>query len=352
MSRRKLTVAAAVSLVAIVVASALAVSAGAGTTRKADTDVVGAGSSFAAPLFTAWYQYYNPRSGVNVSYNSVGSGAGIASITARTVDFGASDAPLTPDQFSNCKDCVQIPVLLGTTAVLYNLPGVAQQIKLTGQIIADIYLGNITSWDASQIKAINPGVDLPNMKITPAYRSDGSGTSYNFADYLSKVSPSFASTVGKSTQPPFPLGVGARGSSGVAGVVKATPGAIGYADVAYALQNKLRFAKVKNKAGAYATPGIRGAVAAASSVKTIPSDNAISLVDPPASAGKLAYPIATYTWVIVPTQSKQASAVKRFLLFAISKPGQQLGVKLLYAPIPDNVRVAAAKTIGKVKQAT
>ena len=352
MNRKRYTLGVLAGLVTVIVASSLAVSAGARTTKSTDTDVVGAGSSFAAPLFTAWYQYYNAHSGVNVSYNSVGSGAGIASITARTVDFGASDAPLTPDQFSNCKDCVQIPVLLGTTAVLYNLPGIAQQIKLTGQIIADIYLGNITQWDASQIKTINPGVDLPSLKITPAYRSDGSGTSYNFTDYLSKVSSAFASKVNKSTQPPFPLGVGARGSSGVAGVVKSTPGAIGYADVAYALQNKLRFAKVKNKAGAYATPGIRGAVAAAASIKTIPSDNAISLVDPPASAGKLAYPISTYTWVIVPLQSKQAAAVKRFLLFAISKPGQQLGLKLLYAPIPDNVRVAAAKTIAKVKQAT
>jgi phosphate transport system substrate-binding protein len=351
MKRNRLTIGAAMSLVAVVIASALAVSAGAGTTRKTDTNVVGAGSTFAAPLMTAWYQYYNPRSGVNVSYNSVGSGAGIASITARTVDFGASDAPLTPDQFANCKGCVQIPVLLGSTAVLYNLPGVAQQLKLTGPIIADIYLGNITSWDAPQIKALNPGVNLPDLKITPTYRSDGSGTSYNFADYLSRVSPAFASKVGKSTQPPFPLGVGARGSSGVSGVVKATPGAIGYADVAYALQNKLRFAKVRNKAGAYATPGIRGAVAAGSSVK-IPPDNAISIVDPPKSAGRIAYPISTYSWVIVPTESKQAAAVKRFLLFAISKQGQALGLKLLYSPIPENVRVAAAKTIAKVKPAT
>jgi phosphate transport system substrate-binding protein len=339
-------------LVAVLVAAALSVSAGAGTARSTDANIVGAGSSFAAPLFTAWYQFYNSKAGVNVSYNSVGSGAGIASITARTVDFGASDAPLTPDQFTNCKGCVQIPVALGPTAVLYNLPGVAQQVKLTGEIIAGIYLGQITQWDDPKIKAINSGVDLPSLKITPAYRSDGSGTSYNFTDYLSKVSSEFSSKVGKSTQPPFPLGVGARGSSGVAGVVKATPGAIGYADVAYALNNKLHFAKVKNKAGAFATPGIRGAVAAATSVKSIPADNAISIVDPPASAGKLAYPISTFVWAIVPVQSKQAKPLKQFLLFSISKNGQALGLKLLYAPIPDSVRVAAAKTIAKVKQAS
>ena len=350
MNGKKLTAGALVSLVVILIAAAMSVSAGAGTTRSAGTDIVGAGSSFAAPLFTAWYQYYNSKSGDNVSYNSVGSGAGIASITARTVDFGASDAPLTPDQFTNCKDCIQIPVLLGATSVLYNLPGIAQQIKLTGPIVADIYLGKITQWDDGQIKALNPGVDLPSLKITPAYRSDGSGTSYNFTDYLSKVSSEFAGKVGKSTQPPFPLGVGARGSSGVAGVVKSTPGAIGYADVAYALNNKLRFAKIKNKAGAFATPGIRGAAAAAAAVKTIPADNAISLVDPPKSAGRLAYPIATYTWVIVPLQAKNAKPMKTFLLFAISKVGQGLGTKLLYAPIPDNVRIAAAKSIAKVKQ--
>jgi len=348
--RKRLTVAGVASALLVLCALALTVSAGARTVRTNDGNIVGAGSSFAAPLFTAWYQYYNSKAGVNVSYNSVGSGAGIASITARTVDFGASDAPLTPDQFSNCKSCVQIPVLLGTTAVLYNLPGVAQQVKLTGPVIASIYLGKVTQWDDPAIKALNSGVTLPSMKITPAYRSDGSGTSYNFTDYLSKVSSEFSGKVGKSTQPPFPLGVGARGSSGVAGVVKSTPGAIGYADVAYALNNKLRFAKVKNKAGAFATPGIRGAVAASKSVKSVPADNAISLVDPPASAGKLAYPISTFTWVIVPLEAKQAKPVKQFLLFAISKTGQALGTKLLYAPIPDSVRVAAAKSIAKVKQ--
>lgn len=348
--RKRLTFAGLVSVVALALASALSVTAGAAPTRSTDTNIVGAGSSFAAPLFTAWYQYYNPKSDDNVSYNSVGSGAGIASITARTVDFGASDAPLTPDQFSNCNGCIQIPVLLGTTAVLYNLPGVAQQVKLTGPIIAGIYLGKITQWDDSKIKALNSTVSLPSLKITPAYRSDGSGTSYNFTDYLSKVSSEFAGKVGKSTQPPFPLGVGARGSSGVAGVVKNTPGAIGYADVAYALANKIRFAKVQNKAGAFATPGIRGAIAAAASIKTIPADNAISIVNPPKSAGKLAYPISTYTWAIVPLQAKNAKPVKRFLLFAISKTGQALGLKLLYAPIPDSVRIAAAKSIAKVKQ--
>jgi len=312
----------------------------------------GAGASFPAPLYVKWFKEYKAaHPNMPIDYQSVGSGSGIKSFIDGTVDFGASDAPLTPDQFSNCKGCVQLPVLLGTSAILYNLPGIAQQIKLTGPVIANIYLGKITQWDDPAIKALNSSVNLPNAKITPVYRSDGSGTSYNVTDYLSKVSPEFASKVGKSTQPPFPLGVGARGNSGVSGVVKSTPGAIGYADVAYALSNKLRFAKVRNKARAFATPGIRGAVAAAKSIKSIPADNALSLVDPPASAGKLAYPISTFTWVIVPLEAKQAKPLKQFLLFAISKTGQALGTKLLYAPIPDSVRVASAKTIAKVKQA-
>jgi phosphate transport system substrate-binding protein len=353
MNSRKIRLAVTASLAATVIAAAAALPIGAQNTRSADTNVVGAGSSFAAPLMTAWYQYFNSHTaGVNVSYNSVGSGAGIASITARTVDFGASDAPLTPDQFANCKDCIQIPVLLGTTAILYNLPGVAAQIKLTGPVVADVYLGKITSWNDARIKTLNPGVNLPDMRITPAYRSDGSGTSYNFTDYLSKVSTEFSGKVGKSTQPPFPLGVGARGSSGVAGVVTSTPGAIGYADVAYALANKLRFAKVKNKGGVWATPGIRAATAAAATIKKMPSDNGISIVDPPVTKNnRLAYPISTFTWAIVPLQAKNAREVKQFLLFAISKNGQQLGTKLLYAPLPDNVRVAAAKSIAKIKPA-
>jgi phosphate transport system substrate-binding protein len=339
-------------LAAATVVAVLSVFAGAGLAQSTDDNVVGAGSSFAAPLMTAWYQYYNPRSGVNVSYNSIGSGAGIAAITARTVDFGASDAPLTPDQFANCKSCVQIPVLLGATAMIYNVPGVSQQLKLTGPVIADIYLGKITQWNDPRIRTLNSGVNLPDLRITPVYRSDGSGTSYNVSDYLSKVSADFRGKIGKSTQPAFPLGVGARGSSGVSGVVGNTPGGIGYADVAYALTNKLRFAKVRNKAGVYATPGIRAATQAASTIKAMPADNGVSIVDPPAGKKtKFAYPISTFTWVIVPLEAKNAKAVKQFFLFAISKTGQGLGTKLLYAPIPDVVRLAAAKSIAKIKPA-
>ena len=235
---------------------------------RTDDNVVGAGSSFVAPLMTAWYQFYNPKAGTNVSYNSVGSGAGIASITARTVDFGASDAPLTPDQFSNCKDCVQIPVALGTTSVLYNLPGVAQQIKLTGAIIADIYLGKITQWDASQIKAINPGVDLPSMKITPAYRSDGSGTSYNFTDYLSKVSPD--SRQGRQVDAAaVPARRRARGSSGVAESSRRHPARSGM-QMSRSTDEQAPLRQGQEQGRRLRNAWHPGAVAAAGSIKTHP----------------------------------------------------------------------------------
>jgi phosphate transport system substrate-binding protein len=339
----------ALAVLAVFVVAALAVTAGAGAAskRSSDDSLLGAGSSFAAPLFTAWYQYFNPKAGVNVSYNSIGSGGGIAAITSRTVDFGASDAPLTPDQMAACNGCVQIPVLLGATAVLYNLPGVTKQLHITGKVIADIYLGKISQWDDPALKALNPGVSLPSTKITPAYRSDGSGTSYNFTDYLSKVSQQFAEGVGKSTQPPFKTGVGARGSSGVAGVVTSTQGAIGYADVAYALKNHLRFFAVQNAAGKFETPGIIPTAAAAATIKSVPADNAVSIVDPPKTA-KTAYPIGTFTWVIVPLHSSKAKLLKQFILFAISNKGQALGKPLLYTPIPKVIQVAANKTLAKV----
>ena len=265
--------------------------------------------------------------------------------------YRATDAPLTPSQADACKGCIQIPVMLGTTAILYNVPGVTKQIRMTGKILAGIYLGSISKWNDAALTAINPDAGLPDLKITPAYRSDGSGTSYNFTDFLTSVSPDWSSKVGKSTQPAFPAGVGARGSSGVAGIVTSTPGAIGYADVAYAVKNKIRFAAVKNKHGDFATPGIRAGAAAASTVTSVPADNAISIVNPPASdKTKIAYPISTFVWVIVPQTSSKAKLIKQFLLFAISNQGQALGRPLLYPPMPKIVQIASAKTIAKITQ--
>ena len=213
----------AVALVALV-GAAVAVGAGARTQGT----ITGAGATFPQPLIAVWQQQYKRD---QINYNGIGSGGGIAAITNRTVDFGASDAPLTPDQFAACKSCVQIPWVLSATAVMYNLDGVKNALHMNGRLIADIYLGRVTHWNDGRIKRLNPGVSLPDKKITPVYRSDGSGTTYNFTDYLTAVSPTFKGKVGgPSTTVNWPTGVGARGSSGVAGVVTRTEGAVGYAD--------------------------------------------------------------------------------------------------------------------------
>ncbi len=336
------------SIVALAV-TALAATTGAlaGSSAKTAGSLSGAGSTFVAPLVSQWQKDYPDKAGVSITYNPIGSGGGIASITSRTVDFGASDAPLTPDQFAACKGCVQIPWALSSTSILYNLPNVPNNLKITGPIIAQIYLGQITTWSDPQIKALNPKVNLPDLKITPVYRSDNSGTSYNFTDYLSTVSPAWKSKIGTGVNANWPAGVGGRGSSGVAGVVKNTEGAIGYADVAYSLANHLKFMSVKNKAGKFVTPGLRAIAAAASTVKSVPADNKLSIVDPPA-ANRLAYPICTFTWVIVPTKSDKAADIRKFVFYALTA-GQKFGPKLLFVPIPKVVLVAAEKTLKKVQ---
>ena len=343
--KKKSLLGAAVAAVAVL---AVAGTAGAANARTADDSITGAGSSFVSPLVGQWINDYGTKAGISITYGPVGSGAGIAAVTARTVDFGASDAPLTPDQATACKDCVQIPWALSATSIAYNIPGVKNNLKITGPIIADIYLGNIKKWNDAAITALNPGVSLPDLDITPVYRSDGSGTSYNFTDYLSKVSPSFASSIGKSTQPPLKVGVGARGSAGVAGVVARTSGALTYVDVAFALKNKLFFFAVKNAAGNFTLPGIKQITAAASTVTSVPADNALSIVDP-AAAAKDAYPICTFTWIIIPRTASKAVTVKKFVLYAISPFGQKLGQPLVFAQLPKVVAVAANKTIATIK---
>jgi phosphate transport system substrate-binding protein len=310
----------------------------------------GAGATFPFPLISQWQKDYEWKTGVKINYNPIGSGGGIAAITARTVDFGASDAPLTPDQFSACKGCVQIPWVLSSTAVLYNLPGMPNNIRLSGPVISNIYLGKISKWNDAAIKKMNPSVNLPDMKITPVWRSDGSGTTYNFTDYLSSVSAEFKSKVGNSTQVSWPVGVGGRGSSGLAGVVKNTPGGIGYADIAYALTNHIQFARVQNKAGKFITPGLRAISAAASTVKSVPASNEMHIVNPPASQ-PLAYPICTFSYVLLPTKSAKAGDLKKFVFYALTQ-GQKLGPKLLFVPIPKVVLAAAEKTLKQVQPAT
>ena len=303
---------------------------------KAADSIKGAGATFPAPLIAVWIQQYK---GGSVNYDPVGSGAGIQAITARTVDFGASDAPMTPDQFTNCNGCVMIPWVLSATAVLYNLPGVKNNLHLSGKVIADIYLGKITKWNDARITKLNKGVSLPDTNITPVVRSDGSGTTFNFTDYLSSVSPEFRDKVGRSTSVswPAPKTVGGRGSSGLAAIVRSTPGAIGYADIAYALTNKIQFAAVQNRSGKYALPGIRGITAAAQADKKFSPDNSLSIVDPPKGKKYFqAYPICTYSYVILPLKTAKAESLKQFVNWAITD-GQQFGKRLLFVKIPPYV---------------
>jgi len=339
------------SIVALAVTALVAATVAlAGGSATKDDSLSGAGATFPFPLISQWQKDYESKTGVKINYNPIGSGGGIAAITARTVDFGASDAPLTPDQFTACKSCVQIPWVLSATSVIYNLPGVPNNLKLTGAIIANIYLGKITQWDDAAIKKINPGVDLPSTKITPVWRSDGSGTTYNFTDYLSAVSPQAKSKIGNSTQVNWPVGVGGRGSSGLAGVVKNTTGAIGYVDIAYALANKIQFARVLNRAGKYVTPGLRGISAAGKQVTKVPPSNEMHIVNP-AKGDPLAYPICTFSYVILPTSSSKAAALRKFVFYALTQ-GQQLGPKLLFVPIPKPVLVASERTLKKVQPQT
>jgi len=338
-------------MLALAVALVAAVAVGGSTAApatKQDTSLSGAGSSFVYPLVSKWIPQLGSAYGYNVSYAPTGSGAGIAAITSRTVDFGASDAPLTPDQVTACKGCVQIPWALSATAIVYNLPSANCVVKLTGPIIAKIYMGEITTWNDAAITKINPKCNLPSSKITPVHRSDNSGTTYNFTDYLSAVSPAWKSKLGVGQSVQWPTGSGASGSSGVAGVLTKTEGAIGYVDVAYALQNKIKFASILNKSGKYATPGLRGIDAAAKTLpKNLSGDGAFSIVDPP-KGNPLAYPISTFTYIIVPASSSKSAELRKMVYWAVTS-GQKFGPPLLFEPLPLQVKAFAFKQIKKIQ---
>jgi phosphate transport system substrate-binding protein len=315
---------------------------------SAATTISGAGSSFVFPLVSTWIPEVGKAFGYELSYSPIGSGGGIAAITNRTVDFGASDAPLSPDQFTACKGCIQIPWALSATSVAYNLPNGPNLLHVTGPVLAAIYAGSITKWNDPALKKLNKGASLPDLQITPVHRSDNSGTTYNFTDYLSSVSPSWKSKYGVGVSVAWPSGVGtsARGSAGVAGVVAQTTGAITYVDVAYSLKNKLKFFAVQNRSGVFATPGLRGiAAAAASDIKPSPR-NELSIVNPPKKYAN-AYPICTYSYVILPLQTAKAKELKTFVFWALTK-GQAFGPRLIFAPIPKSVLVVAEKSLTKV----
>ena len=337
-----------VALATVAALAALAAgTADAAAAKRSGTTIVGAGSTFVTPLISQWVAPLSAAYGYELQYSSIGSGGGIAAITARTVDFGASDAPLSPDQFNACSGCVQIPWGLAGTSVMYNLPGVKNLLHMDGPTLAQIFMGDITIWNDAAIKKLNPGVTLPATKITIAHRSDGSGTTYNFTDYLSAVSRAWSSKVGRGTSVNWPVGNGGRGSSGVSAIVSQTVGAIGYADVAYALANHFSYFAMKNRSGKFTTPGARGVLAAASSdQKPDATTNALSIVDPPKKY-PLAYPISTYTYVIVPLQSTKAAELKKFIFWAVTK-GQTYGPKLRFVPLPKSVLVVAEKAIKRI----
>jgi phosphate transport system substrate-binding protein len=315
-------------------------------------DLTGAGATFPDPIYKKWFDSYATKTGVKINYQAIGSGGGVKQLTEGTVDFGASDAPMTDQEIAKLKGPVlHVPTVLGAVVVTYNLPDLKQPLNLSGDVIADIFLGKITKWNAPQIAALNKGVALPNKDILVVHRTDGSGTTYIFSDYLASVSPSWAKAPGKGKELQWPVGLGGKGNDGVTGQVKQTPGAIGYVELAYARQNKLPYAAIKNAAGEFVLPTIESTTAAAAGVAAkLPAttDFRLSLVNAP---GKGAYPISSMTFILL--YQKQADAAKGrklvdFLKWALHD-GQASAASLDYAPLPKNVVTMLDKRLTTVK---
>ena len=331
------------------------------TTRAASSgsaDLTGAGATFPYPLYSKWFSDYARETGVRINYQSIGSGGGIRQISEQTVDFGASDAPMTEEELGAAKGgrILHFPSILGAVVVTYNLPGLTQPLKLTGDAIARIYLGEITKWNHADLAALNPGVALPNRDILPAYRSDGSGTTFVFTDYLAAVSPRWSAGPSRGKQVDFPAGLGGKGNEGVAGRVKQTPGTIGYVELAYARQNNLPAAAVRNKAGTFVVPSAASITqSAAGGIEQLQgaTDYRISIVDAP---GTDAYPISSFTWLLVyevQPDSVKGRKLADFLRWAYGA-GQTSAEALGYAPLPasltgrltqrvDSLRIGAAR---------
>ena len=316
------------------------------TASASAAGLTGAGSTLVAPLMANWIATFEVKEGIPVKYGAVGSGTGIAQITARTVDFGASDAPMTPEQAGACNNCVQIPWALSATGLGINVPHI-KKVNLTGSILAGIFLGKITKWNDPKIKKINPKAHLPNLAITPVTRSDGSGDTYAFTDFLSKVSPAWKKNVGSATTVGFPAGVGAKGNSGVTATVAKTPGAIGYISAYYLIAaGSLGVAAVQNSAGNYELPNLKNISSAASTVKHLPSSNTISITNPPKRA-TIAYPISTFTYAIVPHDASQKGFLQQFAKYCVTI-GQKYGAALDFAPLPSVVKTAALNAISSL----
>jgi phosphate transport system substrate-binding protein len=315
-------------------------------------DLNGAGATFPQPLYSKWFSQYAAKTGVKINYQSLGSGAGVKQFTEGTVDFGASDAPMSDKEMADLKaPAFHIPTVLGAVVMTYNVPEVTKPLNLTGPIVAEIYMGKITKWNAPEIAAVNKGVALPNKDILVVHRSDGSGTTYIFTDYLSNVSPAWSSGPGKAKDVQWPVGLGGKGNDGVAGQVKQVAGSIGYVELAYARQNKLPYASLKNAAGRFIAPSIESITeAAAATAAKLPAntDFRVSIVNAPAAG---AYPIASFTYLLV--YETQTDAVKGkklidFIKWAIHD-GEADAAALDYGPLPKNVVAMLDKRLGMVK---
>jgi phosphate transport system substrate-binding protein len=314
----------------------------------AQTSLTGAGATFPYPIYSKWFsEFKKVHPDVEINYQSIGSGGGIRQVMAGTVDFGASDVGMTDDQLKQSKVPIQlIPTVMGSVVPAYNIPGVKDDLKFTPDILANIFLGKITTWNDPAIQKINPDVKLPGQTINVVHRSDGSGTTGVFTDYLSKVSPDWKSSVGSSTSVKWPVGIGGKGNEGVAGTIRAVDGAIGYVELIYALQNKITFGSVKNSSGVFQKANLENTSAAANGVK-IPADYRVSITNSP---NKDAYPIATFTWLLIPKKSadqNKGKVLKDFLAWMIDD-GEKMVQQLYYSPLPDDLQARVKKTVSSL----
>ena len=305
--------------------------------RTGSVDLTGAGATFPYPLYSKWFSDYAEQTGVRINYQSIGSGGGIRQLSEQTVDFGASDSPMKDDELAKARGgpVLHVPTVIGAVALIYNVPEIQGQLKLDGPTVADIFLGRIKKWNDARIAALNPGVTLPNADILVVHRSDGSGTTYIFTDYLAAVSPAWAGGPGRGKEVQWPTGLGAKGNEGVAGQVKQTPGAIGYAELAYAKQNGLATVAVRNASGEFVAPSVESATAAAAGL-TLPAntDYRVSIVN---AKGAGAYPITSFTWILLYQNQRDPAKGRKlvdFLAWALTE-GEKQAASLDYAPLPE-----------------
>jgi len=311
----------------------------------------GAGATFPYPIYSKWFSEYKQQNpSVQINYQSIGSGGGIQQVTSGTVDFGAADVPMTEEQITRAKVKVMaLPTVLGAVVPVYNVPGVNKELNFSGDVIADIYLGTITNWNDARIAKDNPGISLPNHSIIPVYRSEGSGTTFIFTDFLSKVNADFKSKVGAAAAVRWPTGIGQKGNEGVAGMVRQAPFSFGYVELIYAEQNKMSFGLVKNSSGKFVKASTVGVTAAAAaSAKTMPADYRISITN---AAGPDSYPISSFTWLLIPTQSTDAAKTKALVGFLnwMLDHGETEAASLSYAPLPKQVQDMVRKSVTTIK---